>query len=89
MLGWLLRGRAHLTPGEFRNRNHKHVFVNAFVLLDLLQPLIFQDSQVSHQGVVIPYTAVVTVKTGVKKWSRNQAVFLVSVKRSKTSFKLS
>ena len=42
-----------------------------------------------HQGVVIPYTAVVTAKTGVKKWSRGQAVFLVAVKRSKTSFKLS
>ena len=27
------------------------------------------------------------VKTGVKKWSRGQVVFLVSVKRSKTSFK--
>ena len=28
-----------------------------------------------HQGVVIPYTAVVTAKTGVEKWSRGQAVF--------------
>ena len=44
---------------------------------------------VCRQGVVISYTAVVTAKTGVKKWSRGQAVFLVSVKRSKTSFKLS
>ena len=41
------------------------------------------------QGVVIPYTAVVTAKTGVKKRSRGQVVFLVAVKRSKTSFKLS
>ena len=41
------------------------------------------------QGVVIPYTAVVMVeaKTGVKKWSRGQVVFLVSVKRSNSSFK--
>ena len=46
MLGWLLRGRAHLNPGEFRNRNHKQVFINAFVLLDLLQPLVFENSQV-------------------------------------------
>ena len=43
----------------------------------------------NSQGVVIPYTAVVTAETGVKKWSRGQAVFSVSVKRSKTSFKLS
>ena len=35
------------------------------------------------------YTAVVTAKPGVKKWSRGQVVFSVSVKRSKTSFKLS
>ena len=46
---------------------------------------------VGLQGVVIlyMYTAVVMVKTGVKKWSWGQAEFLVSVKRSKTSFKLS
>ena len=42
-----------------------------------------------YKGVCIPYTAVVTAKTGVKKWSRGQVVFLVSVKRSKTSWKLS
>ena len=29
---------------------------------------------VKTQGVVIPYTAVVTAKTGVKKWSRGQEV---------------
>jgi len=46
MLGWLLRGRAHLNPGEFRNRNHKQVFINSFVILDLLQPMVFEDSQV-------------------------------------------
>ena len=36
------------------------------------------------QGVVIPYTAVVTAKTRVKKWSRGQVVLLVPVKRLKT-----
>ena len=39
---------------------------------------------VSVQGVVIPIGAVVTVATGVKKWSRGQGLFLVSVKRSRT-----
>ena len=39
------------------------------------------------QGVVIPY--IYCCSHGIKKWSRGQAVFLVSVKRSKTSFKLS
>jgi hypothetical protein len=45
LLGWLLRGRAHLNPSEFRNRNHKHVFQNSLFLLHLLQPLIFDNSQ--------------------------------------------
>ena len=40
------------------------------------------------QGVVIPIGAVVTAVTGVKKRSRGQGLFLVSVKRSKTIFKL-
>lgn len=47
MLGWMLKGRAHLKPGEFRNRNHKLVFENIFTLLEMLQPLIFKDSQVN------------------------------------------
>ena len=47
MMGWLLRGRAHLTIGEFRNQNHKKVFVNIFSILEQLQPLIFKNSQVS------------------------------------------
>ncbi len=47
MLGWMLKGRAHLRPGEFRNRNHKLVFENVFTLLEMLQPLVFQDSQVN------------------------------------------
>ena len=41
------------------------------------------------QGVVIPIGAVVTAATGVKKHSRRQGLFLVSVKRSRTIFKLS
>ena len=44
-LGWLLRGRAHLTPREFRNKQHKLLFVNALAILELLQPLVFQESQ--------------------------------------------
>ena len=44
-LGWLLRGRAHLTPREFRNKQHKLFFVNALAILELLQPLVFQESQ--------------------------------------------
>jgi len=42
----LLRGRVHLAMNEFRNQNHKQVFVNTFSLLELLQPLIFTSSQV-------------------------------------------
>ena len=49
MLGWMLKGRAHLRAGEFRNRNHKLVFENVFTLLEMLQPLIFMDSQVSPE----------------------------------------
>ena len=40
------------------------------------------------QGVVIPIGAVVTAATGVKKRSRAQGLFLVSVKWSRTIFKL-
>ena len=40
------------------------------------------------QGVVTPIGAVVTAATGVKKRSRGQGLFLVSVKRSRTIFKL-
>ena len=36
------------------------------------------------QGVVIPIGAVVTAATGVKKRSRDQGLFLVSVKQSRT-----
>ena len=43
---------------------------------------------VIFQGVVIPIGAVVTAATGVKKQSRGQGLFLVSVKRSRTIFKL-
>ena len=43
-------------------------------------------SKYKLQGVVIPYTTVVTAKTGSRS---GQVVFLVLVKRSKTSFKLS
>ena len=46
MMGWLLRGRAHLTAGEFHNQNHKQVLVNIFSILEHLQPLIFNSSQV-------------------------------------------
>jgi len=49
MLGWVLNGRAHLRPSEFRNRNHKAVFENIFKILELLQPLIFSDSQVEYK----------------------------------------
>ena len=56
MLGWLLRGRAHLNPAEFRNRNHKQVFINAFVILDLLQPLVFEDSQVGEGAPAVYVT---------------------------------
>ena len=38
--------------------------------------------------MVIPIGAVVTAATGVKKRSRGQGLFLVSVKRSRTIFKL-
>ena len=42
-----------------------------------------------EQGVVTPIAgAVVTAATGVKKRSRGQGLFLVSVKRSRTIFKL-
>ena len=44
-LGWLLRGRAHLTPREFRNKQHKLLFVNSLAILELLQPMVFQESQ--------------------------------------------
>ena len=40
------------------------------------------------QGVVTPIGAVVTAATEVKKQSRGQGLFLVSVKRSSTIFKL-
>ena len=40
------------------------------------------------QGVVIPIGAVVTAATGVKKRSRGQGLFLVSVRQSRTIFKL-
>ncbi len=50
MMGWLLRGRAHLTIVEFRNQNHKKVFVNIFSILEQLQPLIFKNSQVSFSA---------------------------------------
>ena len=43
---------------------------------------------ISIQGVVIPIGAVVTASTEVKKRSRGQGLFLVSVKRSRTIFKL-
>ena len=39
--------------------------------------------------MVIPIGAVVTAATGVKKRSRGQGLFLVSVKQSRTIFKLS
>ena len=42
----------------------------------------------SGQGVVIPIGAIVTTATRVKKRSRGQGLFLVSVKRSRTIFKL-
>ena len=41
-----------------------------------------------EQGVVLPIGAVVTAATGVKKRSRGQGLFWVSVKRSRTIFKL-
>ena len=44
--------------------------------------------RVRLQGVVTPIGAVVTAATGVKKRSRGQGLFLVSVKRSRTIFKL-
>ena len=40
------------------------------------------------QGVVTPIGAIVTAATGVKKRSRGQGLFLMSVKRSRTIFKL-
>ena len=40
------------------------------------------------QGVVIPIGAVITAATGVKKQSRGQGLFLVSVKQSGTILKL-
>ena len=43
---------------------------------------------VMPQGVVIPIGAVVTAVTEVKKWSRGQGLFLVSVKQSRTIIKL-
>ena len=46
------------------------------------------QSEKAGQGVVIPIGAVVTAATGVKKRSRGQGLFLVSVKRSRTIFKL-
>ena len=42
----------------------------------------------TKQGVVIPIGAVVMAATRVKKRSRGQGLFLVSVKRSRTIFKL-
>ena len=47
------------------------------------------ESGLLKQGVVIPIGAVVTAATRVKKQSRGQGLFLVSVKRSRTIFKLS
>ena len=38
------------------------------------------------QGVVTPKRTVVTAKTGVKKWSTGQGVFLPLVKGSRTIF---
>ena len=41
----------------------------------------------SHfQGVITPIGTVFTAKTGVKKWSTSQGVFLSLVKQSKTIF---
>ena len=39
--------------------------------------------------MVIPIGAIVTAATGVKKQSRGQGLFVVSVKRSRSIFKLS
>ena len=39
-----------------------------------------------RQGVVTPMGTVVTAKTGVKKWSTGQGVFLPLVKQSRTIF---
>ena len=47
------------------------------------------DIYIYIQGVVTPIGAVVTAATGVKKRSRGQGLFSVSVKRSRTIFKLS
>ena len=44
-------------------------------------------SRAHLQGVVIPIGAIVTAATRVKKRSRGQGLFLVSVKRSRTIFK--
>ena len=56
--------------------------------MDLTQVLEATASPGKHQdvllqGVVIPIGAVVTAATGVKKRSRGQGLFLVSVKRSR------
>lgn len=41
MLGWLLRGRAHLVSKQFQNENHHHVFNNSFQLVEIMQPQVF------------------------------------------------
>ena len=43
-------------------------------------------SSFNLQGVVTPIRTVVTAKTGVKKWSTGQGVFLPLVKGSRTIF---
>ena len=40
----------------------------------------------AEQGVVTPIGTVVTAKTGVKKWSKGQRMFPVSVKQSRQNF---
>ena len=54
----------------------------------MLSLLCMSRQNLTDQGVVIPIGTIVTAVTGFKKWSRDQGVFLVSVKQSRTISKL-
>jgi integrator complex subunit 1 len=54
LLGWLLRGRAHLSPKQFSELHHQVVFNNAFHLLYLLEPVIFHHPSIM-ECCLIPF----------------------------------
>ena len=54
----------------------------------MLSLLCMSRQNLTDQGGFIPIGTIVTTATGFKKWSRDQGVFLVSVKQSRTISKL-